>query len=689
MSSPIPIPTKRSTYSGGPLRRDTKKVSGGLNRHLERPISDVSLPIPESIDSSVGDMPEHQHSFKVGMLDMLSPRPTVRYTDNPRYQPNRSQNTSRTSDKRPTVPEEDFRSKRRIDDLADSLDASGLRELMERDRKRKEKKERSDQEKLERRLQRRAERQKLQEQNKSEGAGPAQPGPSSGEASGIGLGIAAAAAAAKEDEDRQVKQPDTMDRGRTGTPRTWLDDPPKENIPPEDPFADERADEVADVPVPLEKRSSIGPDRSFLRAESPMDARLSQASIATSSSPPRSPAQLPRDRRSMSQISGLHRELTPDIPEHTEYRSTRRDSQQSGAPVSSWTTFFKRGGSRRKRSSADRGRTTPSEFSNTSRESFARQGPPPTIPPRSFRRSGTPQRTQSKFREDLPDFPISPPDSRVQSPEAVAIPTDRTSGEAEGHEDGRGGSTVLPEQTHLEALGIHGAVTDIESPDQRPMNIMSQSMASVDSEGSWLSGGRANRASLGLAPPRRQSDASLHQKLSTQTDEEGLANDEYLSRLTPGPENRRDSGSAIRRASSTILGHPEESDEEPEVPTVPRSYLEEDPDTKWHGGVARQPTLIRQSGRVKSREGLLNDFNDMASESSQDEDSDELITPGSAKEHEGRSTPVLHAKSVDYGRGHARHISAGSAKLLDIGRASMDSNRRLSSMPQESSKDVD
>jgi len=43
---------------------------------------------------------------------------------------------------------------------------------------------------------------------------------------------------------------------------------------------------------------------------------------------------------------------------------------------------------------------------------------------------------------------------------------------------------------------------------------------------------------------------------------------------------------------------------------------------------------------------------------------------------EYQASPVLRARSVEYGkggRGHAKHISAGSARLLDIRRSSVQS----------------
>jgi len=101
------------------------------------------------------------------------------------------------------------------------------------------------------------------------------------------------------------------------------------------------------------------------------------------------------------------------------------------------------------------------------------------------------------------------------------------------------------------------------------------------------------------------------------------------------------------------------------------------------GGASRQPTVIhRVDTRHKSSEGLLNTFNSQGStqllEKHEDEDRTpeaEYPTPADTPTEDRSSseeimTPVQRATSVNYGKGHARNISAGSAKLLDIPRRS-------------------
>lgn len=150
MSSSVPALPKRTVgHTGGLLAKDSKAVPGGLNRNFERPTSDVSIPLPESIHSAMS-VASDQHGFKVSAFDALSPRPTIRYSGNPRQNNGsgslRPSRTSTRKEKQPAIPEETVQSKKRINELADDLDAGSLRDLMDRDRRRKEKSRKSEQE---------------------------------------------------------------------------------------------------------------------------------------------------------------------------------------------------------------------------------------------------------------------------------------------------------------------------------------------------------------------------------------------------------------------------------------------------------------------------------------------------------------------------------------------------------------
>ena len=746
MSSPIPIPKRpTTTRSMGPLRQDTKHIPGDLNRHFERPKSEVSLPLPESF-SEMQD-PINQHSFKVNTFAVLSPRPTIKYNGSSGLGSPPPQSRSRAS-ARDVITEEDFSPGKRIDELANNLDAGGLRELMDRDAKRREKKRDTDKAKLQRKLQRRADRQREEERQRSRGT-DSRPYTPKGKAarSRTGLGI-------ESDLSSSPLAPDTSGRN---TRVEQLQSSPMgpgtaEDVPASatpaaaavDPFSDEKAledehvsqeappakdagyepevvtdpfshEEDREVEQPLEAASNdpsaqrdddsvaatasaaaaaaaaaAGVSKSAtkevakepeLPVRSPLrEAERSEAAAQALPSPPASPVAVPAERESISQASTLAREQTPEIPDSVE--KGRRDSGQGGGYGSTWTTFFKRGG-RRKRSD-DRGRSTP-EFSNTSRESFSRQNPPPVVPPRSFRRSGsgTPQRTRSKFREDLPERPISPPDSRMQSPEnapahyattvtpaAMVQPNVSLSNLPEGRALEPSTSIPTLDRSRQDDQSSQKRSVELPGSDAQPSVVaLSQSLASVDSEASWLSGRPAKRNSGPLTHALRQSQSSLSQPFASGGDEreEGdVAEDEYFNRLTPAPEEtRRSSSGGMRKASSTAINLGEEGEQspEPELPPLPNRAGE-----TWHGSVGRQPTLVRQTSRARSKEGLLKEF--QSAEPGHEDDSD------SAEEEEGETPEVetvQRARSVEYGKGHARHISAGSARLLDIRRSSIQS----------------
>jgi hypothetical protein len=628
MSSPIPAPKRPMSYSEGPLRRETKKAPTRLQKRGDRPTSEVSLPLPESFTEL--DAAPIQNSYKVNALDVLSPRPTIRYNKNQRYTPTKSQNQSRQS-VRQMIPEEDFSSKKRIDNLADSLDAGALRELMERDQRRRERKRQTDQAKLEQKLKRRAEYE-------------------------------------KEQEAERTRQKEALEKGIAGpalsNPAAELPAAlPRHEEARADPFADENAIEL-DLPIlPIPRPGSS------------TYSRTSQASF----SPPTSPTQRAFDRASPPP-SGLVREATPDIADIAELN--RKASEQSGAQLGTWTSFFRRGGNRGKRSSMDRGRHASAEFSNTSRDSITKNQPQASIvgAPRTFRRSGTPQRTQSKFREDLPELPLSPPDSRVQSPEIGTSPT-LVSVQPDRRESAPPSSRVLATSSskgtfdQRSADDNAGPAQTIEPQTPPPAAALSRSLASVDSEASWLSGRPAKRSSATRDHPLRQSQSSLQPYIQEPDfrEEADVADDPYFSNLSPGPAERRRSSpmSALRKASSTALNIEGDSDQEgePELPPLPETGGE-----KWHMSLERQPTLVRQAAQARSKEGLLKDYQaaDPENEVLDDEASDPDLPDAEDSDLQATSSPIFRAQSINYGMGHVRHISAGSAKLLDIRRSSID-----------------
>jgi hypothetical protein len=281
--------------------------------------------------------------------------------------------------------------------------------------------------------------------------------------------------------------------------------------------------------------------------------------------------------------------------------------------------------------------------------------------------SGAPTRTQSKFREDLPEMPMSPPDSRVQSPDVPDLPV----GAAAIAASHRGRASPRP----IDRANIHNHTSDPDasgaprfdtpvSPNGRGAGLMSASLASVDSEGSWLaSGGSLKRGSRSSQLSRSIGSLSKrpHEFVGSYEDLGGHDKDaEYLARRSSRSPDAQKQLQRPRRASTpTITGADEESvfgEESPDVSglTVPMTM---------HGSVRRKPTLVHRDPIARSREGLLAEYatGEVATiEGASNDDDFEMATPG-------RDSHVHRAKSVSIGgRGHARKVSAGSAKLLDL-----------------------
>ena len=670
------------TYSGsGPLQRDTRNIPSGMNRRLDRPGSQVSLPLPENI-SEPDDVPKN--TFTVGGIAALSPRPTIKsyQIESSRSalgkQPARLQTVHQSAEEEEHIP----LSQQRIDELADDLGSGAIRELMERDRRWKDRKKESDKTKLQRKL-RRAEKQREEETRKARA-----------EEFVSNSQVQLQAAIHAQDEgapgpavDERPSDAAVENRGATKVPSPAGEDPFADPPPLarassraiRNPFEDEQDLEVMYIPSEHEDEGEPPiPVKSPLRKTTTVEKQPEPRPGHATLSPPASPDQPPHDEQSVSQPSELAREALPDVSESVE--RDRRASDQSSQQLSTWTNFFRRGG---RRKTSVPGRTTPSEFSNTSRESFARKQPPPVIPAaRTFRKSesGTPQRTMSKFREDLPEFPISPPDSSVQSPEVAS------SSQA-------GGSLLSPRQVRQSLSGTldarslatsssnpaldrgrsesrlqsvqHGD-SDVTSPALGG-HTLSQSLASVDSEASWLSGKPAKRLSGPMVSPVKDSTPEEVGPGSGafEPEDEGLADDEYLKRLSPEPGDRHESiVPSERRASSTVIDLQRERE--------PLSTLEVPPlaqkrDETWHEGVARRPTVVKPPARARSTEGLLKEA--AAQEGgSEGEDDDDEHSSGEVEE----PVQLMRAQSVEY-KGHLRHLSAGSAKLLEIRRASVQS----------------
>jgi hypothetical protein len=645
------------------MKRESKSMRGGLNRNLENPSSDISLPLAESIHSSLSSGSGPQTSYKLSAV--LAPRPTIKYSENPRYAPgasglasDRSESQRRRKSERISIPEETLKANKRIDDLADDLDASELRELMERDTKRREKKKIADRIKAEQRLARRQEKQRVDEATAAREGTPSPPNMERGvlgrEVVGLGIGTSAVVTSSK----RKSSSPSESGRGKRPAD-AFREDPTASRNPFGD-FQRTASFQTEDLATPTSEHSEHV-------IETAKVGTVAKANI----SPPLSPRGHARGQSSISQMMELSKsEASTDKPlPPAPIQETTKFSQ-------SWTSFFKRS-AKNKRSSG------PPSFANTSRDSVQNGPQMGYAPMRST--SNVPKRTMSKFREDLPELPISPPNSRLQSPEADVVPPIRT-----GYPEKRMGFRTSSEDPRvrydtptsgyrsLDAMRLQDETPtsghrseDVPSPE--PVGL-SQSLASIDSEGSWLSGRRpgSKRGSRQIPQhPLRDSASSLNRRYkeySESAEELGIAEDEYFSRLTPGPEEQY----KINRQSGLAM----QSSDEEDGGSVGSPVSGQ---TKW-GAVARQPTVIHRESRAKSREGLLKEYDDDSVHTGEMSLEGKRKSYGFNKEVEDEVVPGVHrATSVDLGKGHVRHISAGSARLLDVKpRASVDAKRMSS-----------
>ncbi|KAK7543289.1 hypothetical protein IWX49DRAFT_591979 [Phyllosticta citricarpa] len=645
MSTPVPV-KRPAPNSGSIMRRISKK------RRSARDQSDLSLPMGDSVHSSMsGGLSELlSASFKVNPLDIFAPRPTIRhsggsgnfYTFNP---VDRSTNNSRadSSMRRSPISKDALKENKFIDELADDMDSGTLRELMERDSRRQERKRKLDEEKLRQKLERRAEKQREKERRRERHAAE-RADAMLDDALGIGY------------EPGPAEQPVASGSG-AGEPARE-DDGSSHKVHVSDP-APPRG-KVDDAPL-----KSPAADSAF---DGGRPSRFSE-----NMSPPLSPPPAHQHRREhscVSELPELSYEHTYSAAEPSSVsRSSSTSQRKSGEARRGWTSFFRRRPSAlRKKSSEQASPIVPSDvsFSNTSRESMGKHAFPPTSQPQSARKpSGTPVRTQSKFREDLPErfdkkLPLSPPDSRVQSPDFAPSGV-------------RGFSEtpdVFDSPVPPTSAGADNDKTRTDSPVSMPGRtsaLMSTSLASVDSEGSWLSGkpvrhSKGMRSSYGSARKPREEQRMSYEDL-------GIPDDEYFRRLTPGPDERSRIRQDGNKASSSALAEDAEAGAEVRQGS-PAEHFHQDT-------LQRRPTVVHQQ-RHKSQEGLLGFLNagqgsaPDVSPGADDADEMEGVEPSTPVFEDARETasfdesPEIHrASSIKIPKNQAR-LSNGSARLVDV-----------------------
>ncbi|KAE8146399.1 hypothetical protein BDV25DRAFT_162571 [Aspergillus avenaceus] len=631
-SSPIDIPHRSTTIPAEQSSVITRRAPRSQSRRSDRHLSDASLSLRDSA-SSLSDYSE-SCTFKVNGFAAWTPRPVIRYVESPRVATARSLKPSEAStlrDKATAVSsEENLQSAKKVDGLADGLDAGALRELLERDRRRRERKKAQDFERLQRKLQRAAEQQRAGDeisrayQNHPSGNRdmPEKQRGRAGVVKQIEFG-----------DSMSVDVPKTVDSKalvRGNPPGSWFRGTSKDTE-----RSGRESLESANVIGNIDD-SSIRERRLVMRRSFAPSQEMGMS--RTTLSPSHSPSRRDLHSPTSSQAYGLGRESTSDVSRTVE--SERRLSDHSGGRVNTISSLFRRGSSRLKRRYRERFQDRGSEFSsNTSHESFFKvptqsSGPPPYVPPKTFLRSGTVKRSQSKFREHFGDEPLSPPDSRLQSPDIPEEPVDQSEMEDEKSGIQVGTQYPIPESDSDVQDGRaerhHSWTGDSLECDAENVPL-SQSLASIDSEGSWMSGQFLRRISQRTSTPARPSLNSSRNRLDEEREEPTkedatTANEQFVRFSTTQDE--------AARASSNVLN---EQDQDFEMVPVPEPTEE-----TWHEQIAKRPVLVNPAVRPKSNEGLLNNIQSMSAMSVEED-----FSP--IEEH-----PAEFHFATDSGYGHGR-----------------------------------
>lgn len=166
--------------------------------------------------------------------------------------------------------------------------------------------------------------------------------------------------------------------------------------------------------------------------------------------------------------------------------------------------------------------------------------------------------------------------------------------------------------------------------------------------------------SFGRPRETPESEIERQPELETTNDDMNITDDDYLSRLAP---TNTDRSAWNRKSTGEARPSSDWGDEE----------------AHWGSVSGQQPQVVRSGavGRVKSREGLLRSFGEEGQSATV-----ETVDPDDHSDGSD-SVGLERATSIDYGKAHARRISAGSARLLSITpRSSVDAKHALVS-PRE------
>ncbi|KAF3915181.1 hypothetical protein ABW20_dc0105953 [Dactylellina cionopaga] len=629
---------------------------------IDRPLSELSMRTQESLHSV---MTSYSHSspfraFKVRSLDVLSPRPTLRLSSNPYtgekmpdYPSNHQRKPSRFAwrkDRRSPIPEESPTFKRNlVYGLADELDSRGIREALERDARRRERKQKDDEARAQAKLERRAAKQRAEDEQstlhafmKSQGHAmkSSQAGPSGVERVTIPV------APPNIEEQSAPRSP----RSGTHTPMSWLHGPSQENLQTfQRPQSSSRASYKSENELPVVQTATA--------------VRLSGLSEYSAASPPPSPT-IMRGAKLVDHSPSHSRKMSRD---HTVLDTLPDvEDKQEQALENAWTSFFRKATAARVQKEHEaRAVAEHAEHSEQNQEpetngheEFSTSNGDASVPsgsssmPRTFLQSPTPRSVGSRATSDpyLPDFPL-PRHSQIAipipheytaedipsevkmvpiSPTRIAPSASLSRNLSEARRPTKKANGKPPWSSQGEIVERYGHASSHFSDTSSRHSFGHErirSMASIDSEGSWLSGRLASsRQSASRIPSLRDSAASLkHQYHDMKAHEDkraSTADDQFFSGVQDAEssdEDERDILDGYLDDDTSIRGPSAQMSyrSPPRSPISDEDDEGDDSDTDitgdqylWREGLGRRPIVTRvDSSFVRKREeiGSLDD----------------------------------------------------------------------------------
>ncbi|KAL1899620.1 hypothetical protein Cpir12675_001390 [Ceratocystis pirilliformis] len=512
-----------------------KHSSSLQHRYTSDDRDDMEFPSAESLRSSMSSDGSDSAAYLVTVLGSLAPRPTLKCTSRPNWSPNVDRTSvsraHRSIDLSPTPS--NIKSRARINGLADAFDSTDLRAIMERDQRRRERKIIRDQERAAERIARKkAEQAALAEQAAASKSTPPRnmergvlgrelmdpveihPGPSTPQSMEI--------------DELVLKESSLLNNSRPATPESLVscegaDASSVLSVVENQDYGMDNVSMEADVGAVIS--SPTYPSSELLPEGLASNETVDQPKIDRNRLEPEvfvesEPQPILQTRPHASSVS-----FTPTLSPSAIIASDV-DQSSTSTRRRSLRTMLRWGSRKRKK--------TQPVFINTSRDAISIE----TARSREFVSSSiydssdyelpipnnptriVPRRTRSRFREDLPELPISPPASPLRQERdlstimsvsehmsvlysSTSSPTSTRHGRHRSIDALNCSSPTPPERQVQNELEGDEQLTDTPSPEPRSISV-----ASVGSESEWLAGRLSSRnLPISRSTSRRYADS--------------------------------------------------------------------------------------------------------------------------------------------------------------------------------------